>query len=188
MQQLTRERLPRFGLGKGTDAAANTRKVTSFLVWAHTKKIRKKEKIEKEENPKKSKQKKFKKKNLFLVVLDKICVFCLYPISDPQQYVKRGSYRRPILSGLLCLFLFWVSGPFVTSFEFGSRTLSIFTLSSFRVFSRINLCFVLIFVLFVVSYVILLRIKLCHFIYLIMFRSLIRSFNQLYFVLVVSLN
>ena len=41
---------------------------------------------------------------LFSVVLDKICVSCLYPIPDSQQYVKRGSWRRPILSGLLCYF------------------------------------------------------------------------------------
>ena len=32
--------------------------------------------------------------------------------------------RRQILSGLLCSFSFWASGPFVTSFEFGPRTLS----------------------------------------------------------------
>ena len=38
--------------------------------------------------------------------------------------------RCLILSGLLCLFSFWASGPFVTSFEFGSRTLSAFILSS----------------------------------------------------------
>ena len=40
------------------------------------------------------------------VVLDKICVFCLYPIPDSQQCVKRGSCRRLILSGLPRLFLF----------------------------------------------------------------------------------
>ena len=58
-------------------------------------------KIEKE-NPKNPRIK--KKKNLFSVILDKICVFCLYPIPDSQQYVKRGSCRRPILSGLLVSF------------------------------------------------------------------------------------
>ena len=87
------------------------------------KKKSKKIKNQKEENPKRSKK---KRKNLFSVVLDKICVFCLYPIPDSQQYVKRGSCRRPILSGLLCLFSFWASSPFVTSFEFGPRTLSVF--------------------------------------------------------------
>ena len=35
-----------------------------------------------------------------------MCVFCLYPIPDSQQCVKRGSCRRLILSGLPCLFLF----------------------------------------------------------------------------------
>ena len=69
----------------------------------------------KKENPKKSekrkiqkklkkKEEKRKKKNLFSVILDKICVFCLYPIPDSQQCVKRGSCRHPILSGLLCSF------------------------------------------------------------------------------------
>ena len=61
---------------------------------------------------------------MFSVVLDKICVFCFYPIPDSQQYIKRGSCRRPILSGLLCLFLFWALGPFVTRIEIGPRTLS----------------------------------------------------------------
>ena len=76
-------------------------------------------------------QKKKTKKNLFSVVLDKICIFCLYPIPDSQQYVKRGSCRCLILSELLCLFLFWTLGPFVTSFEFGPRTLSVFLLLYF---------------------------------------------------------
>ena len=70
----------------------------------------------KNKNKKKSKRRKKKKKEFISVVLDKICVFCLYPIPDSQQYVKRGSCRLPILSGLLCLFSFWVSGPFVISF------------------------------------------------------------------------
>ena len=91
------------------------------------------QKIEKEENPKKQKRKiqkiekgkSKKKKNFLSVVVDKIYVFCLYPIPDSQQYVKRGSCRRLILSGLLCLFSFWASGPFVTSFECGPRTLSL---------------------------------------------------------------
>ena len=45
-----------FSMGKGTGAAANTREVTSFLVWAHKKgknKKREKKKIQKIENPKK---------------------------------------------------------------------------------------------------------------------------------------
>ena len=62
------------------------------------------QKKSKKENPKNSKQK--EKKSLSSIVLDKMCVFCLYPISDSQQCVKRGSCRSPILSGLLCLFSF----------------------------------------------------------------------------------
>ena len=57
------------------------------------KKIKRKNQIKKIE--------KEKKKNLFSVVLDKMYVFCLYPIPDSQQRVKRDSCRRPILSGLL---------------------------------------------------------------------------------------
>ena len=53
-----------------------------------------------------------------------------------KTQVEQGLCRRPILSGLLCSFSFWTSGPFVTSFEFGPRTLSIFyfieSLSSFE--------------------------------------------------------
>ena len=60
------------------------------------------------ENRKKIKKKKSKvekkKKSLFLVVLDKMCVFCLYPILDSQQCVKKDSCRRPILFGLLISF------------------------------------------------------------------------------------
>ena len=74
----TREGYLVFSLGKGTDAAANTREVTSFLVWAKGQMQRltreklsrfqfghtKKEKIEKEENPKKKVEKrKIQKKN-----------------------------------------------------------------------------------------------------------------------------
>ena len=59
---------------------------------------------------KNQKSKREKKKSLFSVVLDKMCVFCLYHIPDSQQCVKRGSYRRPILSGLL---FFSVSLTFV---------------------------------------------------------------------------
>ena len=49
-------------MGKGTGAAANTREVTSFLVWAHKKgKIKKIEKIPKKKE-KKKKPKKIEKK------------------------------------------------------------------------------------------------------------------------------
>ena len=42
--------------------------------------------------------------------------------------------RRPILFGLLCSFSLWASGPFVTSFEFGPRTLFVFNLLSLELF------------------------------------------------------
>ena len=35
---------------------------------------------------------------MFSVVLDKMCIFCLYPILDSQQCIKRGSCKRSILS------------------------------------------------------------------------------------------
>ena len=44
-------------MGKGTDAAANTREVTSFLVWAHKKIEKKKRKSKKEIEKSKSKSK-----------------------------------------------------------------------------------------------------------------------------------
>ena len=50
--------------------------------------------MKKKENEKKEK----KKKILFSVVLDKMCVFCLYFIPDSQQYVKKGNCRHLILS------------------------------------------------------------------------------------------
>ena len=147
MQQLMRERLPRFLVWAKVQVQQLTRERLPRFQHAHTKKKNKKnrkrkipkkiekgkiQKIEKRKNSKKIRKRKHpknqeKKKNLFPVVLDKICVFCLYPIPDSQQCVKRGSCRRQILSGLLCLFLFWASGPFVMSFEFGPRTLSVFT-------------------------------------------------------------
>ena len=100
VQLLTREWLPRFfSLGTQNRKRKNQKK--------KKKKKSKNQKIEKSKNRKieKSKRRK-KKKNLFSVVLDKMCVFCLYPIPDSQQCVKRGSCRRLILSELLCLCLF----------------------------------------------------------------------------------
>ena len=106
----------------------HSRNVTIFRIKVLEEKSKKSEKgkLEKKnrkrKNPKinnKKKKKSKKEKRVCLVVPDKMCVFCLYPIPDSQQYVKRGSCRRLILSGLLCLFLFWASGPLVTSFELG---------------------------------------------------------------------
>ena len=54
-----------------------------------------------------------------------MCVFCLYPIPDSQQCVKRGSCRRLILSGLPCLFLFL--------FNFILRIFKIFCISNYVV-------------------------------------------------------
>ena len=89
----------------------DTRKLFRFSLGTHNQENKKKiKKIEKEKNQKNGKGKKSKKlkkskrekeKRLFAVVSDKMCVFCLYPILDSQQCVKRGSCRRPILSGLL---------------------------------------------------------------------------------------
>ena len=120
---------------------------------------------------------------MFSVVLDKICVFCLYPIPDSQQYVKRDSCRRLILSGLLCLFSFWVSGPFVASFEFEPRTLSFsfcllwrgsnlglepcpFLFAYFILFESFeSLCVSYLFcVYFVFNCYLSLKIMLCHFV------------------------
>ena len=107
--------------------------------------------VKKKENPKKIEKPKKKIKNrkeknrkngkrkwsLFSVVLDKICVFCLYPILDSQQYVKRGSCRRPILSGLLCLFSFLGLRPICGEFRISASNLILFFLLiylSYRVF------------------------------------------------------
>ena len=72
-----------------------------------TKKIKEKnQKLKKSRKKTRKKNQKLKKreKESFLVVLDKMCVFFLYPIPDSQQRVKRGSCRRLILSGLLFSF------------------------------------------------------------------------------------
>ena len=87
-----------------------------------SKKLKNPKKIEKEKSKKIEKIQK-KEKEFVLVVLDKMCVFCLYPILDSQQYVKRDSCRRPILSGLLFRFNdCWTLGPFMSRFEFGPQT------------------------------------------------------------------
>ena len=70
-------------------------------------------KNKKKENPQKNGkrkkiQKKKKRKSLFPAVLDKMCIFCLYPIPDSQQCVKRDSCRCPILSELFCSFFIFL--------------------------------------------------------------------------------
>ena len=97
-----------FSLGKRTGATANTREVTSFLVWAHIKKIinKKKRRRKIQKNKKKSKKSKIekeKKKNKEPCIrveglLDKIGVLGLGPIPDSQKCAKRGSCRHLILS------------------------------------------------------------------------------------------
>ena len=87
-------------------------------------KIQKKRERKIQKNRKKKIQKKWK--SLSSVVLDKMCVFCLYPIPDSQQYVKRGSCRRLILSGLLCLFSFLGLGPICDGFWVWVSNLVIF--------------------------------------------------------------
>ena len=152
------------------------RKNSKKIEKSKIQKIRKKEnpkKIEKgkiqknrKTQNKKKKKKKNKNKKLFSVVLDKICVFHLYPILDSQQYVKRGSCRRPILSGLLVYFHFvWASGPFVARFEFGPRTLSfsfyLFILSSLWVVFVLAIYFMFISYQIVICHVVLFHIVPC---------------------------
>ena len=140
------------------------------------KKIQKKQKKEKSKknrkgkNPKKQKNQKLKneekkrKKKLFSVVLDKICVFCLYPIPDSQQYVKRGSCRRSILSGLLCLFSFLGVGPICNEFRIwaSNLVLSLLFINFIESLSHfvLNLCFVW-FSCLIVNYVVSHLIVLC---------------------------
>ena len=70
-----------------------------------------------------------------------------------------------------CVFIFWVSGPFATSFEFGSRTLSV---SFYRVFE--SCCLV---IYFVSNGYLSLSIMSCHFVSCLVFRIYFRqmSFN-----------
>ena len=134
MQRLTRKSYFIFSLGKGTDAAANTRRLLCFQL-GHT--IKKKQKKKKIKNFKKKKEKEIKKiespkKNKkiiyeFLVLADKMCVFSLYPIPDSQQCLKRGSCRPPILSRLLCLF-YWSSNLFLLWFIYFVKSSSHFVL------------------------------------------------------------
>ena len=124
---------------------------------------------------------------MFLVVLDKICVFCLYPIPDSQQYVKRGSCRRLILSALLCLFSFLGLGPMCDEFrtwasnlvflsclfyflESWSRFVLICLFRVYSVFNRyLSLKVMFVFVSYHVVFFVFIYIK-CH---LIVFRNLI---------------
>ena len=69
--------------------------------------------------------------------------------------------RRLILSGLLCLFSFRASGPFVTSFEFGPRTLSIFVFIEFL--SRFVLVIYFVFI-FVSNHYVSLNVMMCRFV------------------------
>ena len=75
------------------------------------KKSKRKEKKSKIKNQKNQKKIKKGKRVCFSVDPKKMCVFCLYPILDSQQRVKRGSCRCPILSELLCFNFLWDLGP-----------------------------------------------------------------------------
>ena len=106
--------------GKGKDTLVRWKVKKMFYFKIKKKNLKKKfqkkskrqkrrsKKIEKQKTQKKiqkiekgKKREKKKKKSLFL---DRMCVFCLYPILDSQQCVKRGSGRCLILSGPLCSF------------------------------------------------------------------------------------
>ena len=68
-------------------------------------------------------EKKKKEKEFVSIVPNKMCVFCLYPIPDSQQCVKRGSCKCLILSGLLCLFSFLGLGPICDEFRIWASNL-----------------------------------------------------------------
>ena len=91
-----------FRSSKGTDAATNTKKLLR-LQFGHTHKNSKKKEKKNQKNEKITPKKK-RKRVCFPVVLYKMCIFCLFPIPDSQQCVKRGSCRCPILSGVLVSF------------------------------------------------------------------------------------
>ena len=104
MQRLTQESYFVFSLGTQKNQKIEKKKRKRKKKTKKNQKKRKIEKKKKKEEKKIDKSKKIdkkikKEKSLFAVVLDKMCVFCLYPILDSQQCVKRGSCRRPILSG-----------------------------------------------------------------------------------------
>ena len=124
---------------------------------------------------------------MFLVVLDKICVFCLYHIPDSQQYVKRGSCRRLILSGLLCLFLFWALGPFMASFEFGPRTLSFSFILFIESLSHLVLV-VLFYVYFAFNCYLSLNVILCSFRIMSCFRILSMSDVSFFYLIMFVVN
>ena len=72
--------------------ASNIRDKLNQTKKIEKKKIKKiiKEKFKRYRKKKIKKRKKKRKKNLLSVVLDKICVFCLYPIPDFSAIRKEG--------------------------------------------------------------------------------------------------
>ena len=87
-----------------------------------------------------------KKENLFSMVFDKICIFCLYPILDSLQYVKRGNCRCPFCPGYCVYFeprahLWGVSNlglepcPFLLYRVFKSFWISYFISCLFHIYS-----------------------------------------------------
>ena len=72
-------------------------------------KIKKNQKSKSKKKSKKKIKKEKEKEFFFSVILDKMCIFCLYPIPDSQQCVKRGSCRHPFCPGYY--FIFVLIGP-----------------------------------------------------------------------------
>ena len=108
----------------------------------------------KQKNPmkkiiKRKNQKKKGKNSSFPVVLDKMCVFCLYHIPDYQQYIKRGSCWRPILSGLFC------------SFKYRNMLIVVFALIIFVPYLSLNVMLCMFPIVSCFSYFIYVK---CHFI------------------------
>ena len=68
--------------GKEISSIQNQKKIQKKIEKKNSKN-RKNQKNQKKENRK-------KKKSLFIVVLDKMCVFCLYPIPDLSAICKEG--------------------------------------------------------------------------------------------------
>ena len=118
-------------------------------------------KIKKIEKPKKIRKR--KKKNLFSVVLDKICVFFLYPIPDSQQYVKRGSCRRPIFFGLLRRFSLLGLEPICGEVRIWASNLVLFIYLFYRVFESFCMSYSLC-VYFVSNRYLSLSVMLCRFV------------------------
>ena len=81
---------------------------------------------------------------MFSVVLDKICVFCLYPIPDSQQCAKRGSCRCQICSGYCLYFHF---GPQAHLWRVSNLGLEPYPFLFYRVLESFCISFYFVFIL-----------------------------------------